>query len=153
ITLTPYSRCRAEFTSLFLAALCSALLIFLSRISLFNPSWIKWPQGFTKQSRLESFNSTRFASRAWPWNRIKPMVKWWFASEGVQGKVHELVNNSLLPRFSSPASAARDLIRETKAGCSSDGANSAILTQIPIFDEYSVKQECFHHRPRSWLQC
>ena len=47
-----------------------------------NRSWIKWPQGFTKQSRLESFNLTRFGRRTRRWNRIKPMVKWWFASEG-----------------------------------------------------------------------
>jgi len=67
----------------FLAALCSALLIFQSQIFLFNRSWIKWPQGFTKQSRLESFNLTRFARRTRRWNRTRPMAKWWSASEGV----------------------------------------------------------------------
>jgi NADPH:quinone reductase-like Zn-dependent oxidoreductase len=76
-------RCQAEFTSPFLAALCSVLQTFRCRTFLFKPSLIKPQMEFIERSPLESFNLMIFARRTRRWNRTKPMAKWWFESEGV----------------------------------------------------------------------
>ena len=83
ITLTLCFRCQAEFTSPFLAALCSVLQTFRCRTFLFKPSLIKRRPEFIKRSQLESFDLMIFARRTRRWNRTKPMAKWWFESEGV----------------------------------------------------------------------
>src|SRR5260221_12654529 len=78
-------RCRAEFTSRFLAALYSALRTFQSWTFLCKPSWIKRPQESIRRNRPESFNSTIFARHTRRWNPTKPMAKWSFASEVARG--------------------------------------------------------------------
>src|SRR5258708_37514017 len=78
-------RCRAEFTSRFLAALYSALRTFQSRTFLCKPSWIKRPQESIRRNRPESFNSTIFARHTRRGNPTKPMAKWSFASEVARG--------------------------------------------------------------------
>jgi hypothetical protein len=59
--------------------LSSALRTSQFRTFLCKPSWIKRPLESTKQSRLASFNSRKFARRTRQWILTNPMAKWWFA--------------------------------------------------------------------------